>query len=512
MTRTARRELGSPKGTVVHSGLVALPLLVAMGAAWAQDGRSYGLTPSASLDVTVTDNANLSSSNRETDAVTRANVGISGYSSHGRIRGAIDYTLSGVLHSSASSRNEIQHRLSANGSTELIADHLFVDMTASVGQQAISAFGVQSRDPALGGANRTQVSTFSVSPYLRGTLGAAVGYEARMSGSYSDAGSSAASNNGGTSASFRLNSISSGSRISWSGSLSRQQVDYSLGRSSYQDRLALVLGYAVNQDLQVSLTGGQERNNYVTTNSRSHTDVGLQLNWRPSERTSLSASYGRQFFGSSHSVQFSYRTPRTAWVVVDSRGVSNTPGLAGTTISAYELYSLALTSLQPDPALRDQLVRQQLQRDNLNPNDPVTLGFVPASAAVQRTQSVSAVWFGLLDTVSLRLSRSQSNRLDTTTGSNSDLGQSDVVRQSGLSADVSHRLSPISSLALSAAYQRTRGQLASQSSKLGTLTLAYTTRFGRHFDAAAGVRHSRFANSTSPYDENAVWANVRVSF
>jgi len=483
----------------------SLPLLLAAGSAWAQNaasGRGYSFTPTASIDVTATDNSQLTTQ-READLITRASVGISAYASRGRVQGVFDYSLSGVVHARGSDRNELQHRLSTSGSAELIENRLTVDMSGNVSQQAISAFGAQSTDPALGDSNRTQVSTFSISPRLRGTLGSWIGYEARLNGTHSDGGSNTASDSTSATALLRLSSLSGGSRISWSADLTRQQVDYSLGRRSEQDRLHLVLTFAVNQDLQVSLTGGRETNNFVTLDKTSHNDIGTMLNWRPSPRTNLSASYERLFFGSSHSVQFSYRTPRTAWMLLDSRGVSTSTGQSGVTLgTTYDLFFALLAQEQPDPVLRDQLVRQRLREANLNPNDPVTFGFVPASTSLQRTQSLSAVLFGLRDTITMRVSRTQSSQLDALTNANSDLGQSNVVQQT----------TPAASVVLSATWQRTRGQFAAQTSTLGSLALAYTTRLNERADAAAGLRHARFESPTSPYDENAVWANVRMRF
>lgn len=514
MTRTARREPASPKGLPVHGGLRVLPLLLAAGAACGQvaGGRSFGITPNASIDITATDNGQLTSQG-ENDLITRATVGVSAFAARSRVQGVFDYSLSAVGHSSGPDRKELQHRLSTNGRAELIDDRLFIDMSGSVSQQAISAFGAQSTDPALGNANRTQVSTFTVSPTLRGALAGAVGYEARLTGTYSDSGTNSASDANQAAAVLRLSSLSRGSRLSWSADLTRQEVDYSLGRRSRQDRLRVVLGYAFNQDLVVSLTGGRETNNFATLEKASHNDIGVMLNWRPSPRTSLTASYERLFFGSSHSVQFSYRTPRTAWMLLDTRGVSTSTGQSGVTIgTTYDLFFALLAQEQPDPVLRDLLVRQRLREANLNPNDPITLGFVPASTSLQRTQALSAVLFGVRSTLSLRLSRSQSSVLDVTTRANSDLGLSERVEQTALTVDVAHRLTPVSSIALAAGWQRTRGQLDTQRSTLGSLTFAYTTRLGQRADLAAGVRHARFDSPTSPYDENAVWANVRLRF
>ena len=56
----------------------------------------------------------------------------------------------------------------------------FIDASASITQENISALGQRSADPALVNANRTEVASARVSPYLRGTLASLVDYEARL--------------------------------------------------------------------------------------------------------------------------------------------------------------------------------------------------------------------------------------------------------------------------------------------------------------------------------------------
>ena len=73
---------------------------------------------------------------------------------------------------------------------ELIERRLGVNASASISQQAVSAFGTQSASTTADNANRAEVTTYSLSPYLRGRLLGEADYQIRLA--YSTSGSSSA--------------------------------------------------------------------------------------------------------------------------------------------------------------------------------------------------------------------------------------------------------------------------------------------------------------------------------
>ena len=86
------------------------------------------------------------------------------------------------------------------------------------------------------------------------------------------------------------------------------------------------------------------------------------------------------------------------------------------------------------------------------------------------------------------------------------------VRQRGLHVDVSHRLTPLSSISFIVSTQRTQGDLASQESTLNSLSTTWSTRTGPRSTLSAGARWVDFDSNAQPYVERALFANLRLQF
>ena len=93
----------------------------------------------------------------------------------------------------SSDSSTFHNTLSASANVEVVQNWLFVDANASISQQFISPFGTQSSDPSLNNSNRTEVSTVSVAPYVKGQIAGQVNYIGRAFYTYTNSGSSQAS-------------------------------------------------------------------------------------------------------------------------------------------------------------------------------------------------------------------------------------------------------------------------------------------------------------------------------
>src|SRR6185312_3367064 len=97
-----------------------------------------------------------------------------------RLKGYLDYSLTGLWYARGTASNQVLHNLAASGNAAIVENFFNVDLNGSISQQAISAFGVQSPDTSLHNPNQTSVASFGVSPYLHGRLGDRFDYEARL--------------------------------------------------------------------------------------------------------------------------------------------------------------------------------------------------------------------------------------------------------------------------------------------------------------------------------------------
>ena len=474
--------------------------------------RAWTVEPSVSLRETFTDNHNLQAV-KESDAITEASAGVRVTGTAGHLRGFLDYSLTGSVYARHGDANDLRHFLSAAGTAEALDGWAFVDLRASYTQQAISAFGSQSPDPSLSNSNRSDVGSLSIAPGVRGRLGSFARYEARVSYEITRAKGTDAADVENSSALLHLDSGSAGSVLGWTADLSHNVSDFQAGRRTFSSRARVGVTYLFTRELKVGLTGGTERTDMLTVNGESNATWGLQAEWTPSERTSLSASAEKRFFGTAHSLRFTHRTPNTVWAFADSRDLStnSSQGKAGFG-SAYDLFFRQFASVEPDAVRRDALVRSYLQTNGINPNAVVVGGFLASAATLQRTQSLSFAVVGVRNTVTLQASNSRSKRADQVTTVLDDLSTVREVHQRGIVLDWAHRLTPASSISLAASVQRTDGDTSAQQTTLKSITATWTSTLGPRSTLSAGARHAVFDSTSTPYDENALYAAFRLSF
>jgi uncharacterized protein (PEP-CTERM system associated) len=492
---------------------VAVGAMLAAGSAGAQDGAARGLTiePNVSVRQTFTDNRALTT-NKVSEAITELGAGLRVASNRGALRGSLDYGLAGSIYAKDNDSNELRHFLGAAATAELVDGSAFVDLRASYTQQAVSAFGTQAADRALANANRTDVASLSVSPNLRGTLGSFARYQARAFVQTTRAKNTDASDADSASVSARLDSAGVGT-LGWFAEASRQTSDFKAGRRTFDERVRLGATALIGTDLRLGVTAGRERTDLRVEGGASNDTWGLQADWSPSPRTALNASLEHRYFGNAHSLRFTHRTPNTSWAVSASRDLSDTSsqGVRGFG-SAYDLFFRQFAALEPDEAKRDTLVRAYLGANNIDPRAVVVGGFLASTVTLKRAQSASVALIGARNTVTLQLSASRDERADQLATVLDDLSTVREVRQRGATVDWAYRLTPQSSVSVALGYQRSTSDTSALQSTLKSLSALWTAPFGPRSTVSAGLRRAEFDSPTNPYDENAIFAALRMSF
>ena len=474
------------------------------------------VVPHVSVSETWTNNVRLDSVGQQSELITEISPGILINIDNSLIKSHFDFSLSTVHYAknSSPSRTRLQNALTAFGTLKAVDDWAFVDFSGSISQQSVSAFGTQSIDNTSINANRAEVSTYRLSPYVRGALGSFANYEARYSRAISGSDSVASSDVTVDDVNLRVSGSSSFSKLGWSANASKNKTDYSRGRATEAGRLNLGLSYSITPQLNLSVNGGQETNNYTSLNKQSSGTSGVGINWSPSQTTKFSATRDNQSFGSSHSVSFEHRTARTAWRFSDSKGVSNTPNQTGIASlgSVYDLLFNQFASLEPDPIARAQLVNAYLQANGISPNAIVISSFLASALSLQRTQNLSFALLGIRDTITFMASRGESSRLDTISTGLDDFNTSALIRQRGFSVNYSHRLTPDYSLGVLASQQTTSGLTSGQDTTLRSFNVNVTGKVGKKASATVGARRVISSSSAKPYSETAVTGNLNVQF
>jgi uncharacterized protein (PEP-CTERM system associated) len=508
----------SPRPRLLSLLHIAAAAVCAMSGAFAQDappagpGRVWTFEPSASLRQTFTDNRDLSAVKRS-EAITEATGSITLRGNRGPLRGFVDYSLTGALHARDTGDNELRHFLGAAATAEVIDGIGFVDVRGDYSQQSISAFGTRSTDAALDNRNSTDVGSLFISPYLRGRLGGTVFYEARATAQTTRAKDTDASDVDERSILLRVSTGDGPSRLGWFADARRNDSDYRAGRRTFDSRARAGLTYRIGADWRVGANAGRERTDIAVASGESTSTWGLEADWTPSPRTSLNVAVEERFFGLSHSLRFAHRTPSTAWAILSSRDVSTTSAQGiGSFGSAYDLFFRQFASSEPDEAKRDLLVRDYLRSNGIDPRAVVVGGFLASAVTLTNAQSASVALVGARNTLTLRMAASRQERADRVATVQDDLSNVEVVRQRGALIDWAFRLSPVSSVGVAAAYQRSTSDVASQRGTLKSITARWTAQLGPRTTATAGARHADFDSESFPYDENAVFAAVRMSF
>jgi uncharacterized protein (PEP-CTERM system associated) len=280
------------------------------------------LVPTLAGSLTATDNLNLSATNKQADLFAQISPGIQVGGQTARLKGFLNYSLTASFYAQQRESSTFYNQLSAQGTVQAVENWLFVDASASISQQYISPFGSQSSDPSLNNPNRTEVSTVNLAPYVKGQIAGQVNYVGRAYYTYTDSGTSLASNSSSFGGLLSFDSTTRWSKLGWAVDLSYRGVAFQEGRDTHDQLNALSLNYAVTPDLRITLRGNAETSNLVSLQTETHYGLGGGMQWNPSPRTHLNLQYDSRAFGSSHAYSFDYRTPRTFWATSSTRARS----------------------------------------------------------------------------------------------------------------------------------------------------------------------------------------------
>lgn len=499
---------------------VSLLLFLTVPMAWAQDAeqgavkQTVSIVPRVSVTETLTNNVALSkSATAQSDQITEISPGIHININGARLKTYFDYSLDHVDYAQDTAASRNLNALTTFGTLEAIDNWAFIDFSGNISQQTISAFGIQSTNNTAVNTNSTEVATYNLSPHVKGHFGNIANYEARISRTVSSGDSTAASNTASTNSTVRVNNASAFRSLGWSADMSRQQASYSAGRATEADSYSLGLTYALTPQVNVSVNGGRESNNYTNLDKQNYNTRSVGVNWSPSQTTKLSALVGKRSFGNTHSLSFEHRTARTVWRYSDSKDVLITPtqNSLGSVGSVYDVYFSQFASVEPDPVARATLVNNYLAANGINPNAVVLNNFLTSGVALQRRQDLSLALLGVRDTVTFLLSRSDSRRLDAITNSFDSLSNASSVVQNGFSVNYSHRLTPDYSLGVLVSRQATAGDTAAQETTLKSLNVNVTGKVGKKAATSLGLRHV-VSDGLNPYTETAVTGNLNVQF
>jgi len=518
----SRSELIGPGMPALSRLTQALLFLGASSLAWGQSEegdtarRGFSIRPMLSVSGTATDNIGMSGVAKDRALIGVISPGLVVQSDNGTLRGSLEYSMDGLVYYRTSQGDRVQHRLQSQATAALFAGRLLIDVRASVGQQARSAFAAeQSISPYLSNPNQSQLATLSVAPKLRGTVAGLASYDFSLAGTESRVKDSMVGDSRSAQAAATIEGLGGAQRmLNWNLAGSVQRTGGNpLGRRAATDSALLGLRYQPNPDINLNLQAGKERSNLVTVDQLISNTYGLTLGWTPTERTQVNADWRRHHYGDSHSLSFSHRMSRSSWRFSDTQSV-NTPGAVGVSErqTNYALYDSIFSGIEPDPIKRDLQVRAFLLNSGLSADALANNGFLSGSTSLSRSQLAALSLLGQLSTVTLTLNQSRTRRLDPFSNVLDDLSDGGSLRQRSAALSLSHRLSPSTSISATASDQRTNSNRSGHASSSKTFLGSWNSRFTQRLNYTISLRHARFNSDLRSYNENAVTATLTQQF
>jgi uncharacterized protein (PEP-CTERM system associated) len=487
----------------------ALSLSVAAPARAQDAGDSSGAQPTlwveprVSAGVTLSSNGALSGTNPQSEQTLELSPGVRVVVNRPRVKGFLDYSLSGLYYAQKTSGDNLRHALNANARIDAWDNRAFVDLSGVVSDQSISALGASS---SLADANRSETASFRFSPSLRGNVAGFADYEARYSLQTASTDTSDRSDLTTQDLTLNLASRRAGRPIGWSFNAALQEADYALGRRTQSDTLRAGIIYDATNQLSLSVFAGVESNDVITASRKSYSTTGLNLDWRPSPRTRVSAGVDDRYFGHGHNVLLEHRTGRTVWRYTDTRGASNN-ALGAESVMLRSLGSL-LQSVYASQGLDsieiDRLVQAKLRELGLPANTEVYRSFLTSSATVQRVQQLSVALVGVRDVVTLSVSRGNTRRLDAAINLGDDFDTEATVRQQSWSLVYAHRLTPITSFSTSLSAQKSAGSTTGTQTSSKSFELGLTTSLGLRTSGSVQLRRTVSDGTSTNYGETAI--------
>jgi uncharacterized protein (PEP-CTERM system associated) len=506
-------------GRLPVAAALVLGGLAASGEVLAQGGGG-ALSTSISAEETYLDVRGRPLGANGGEFITRVTPALRYESRGGRLVGSVAYSAS-LIHRTgreSSDSGEVLHALSANLSAEAVPRWAFVDANASISQQSISAFDRPADSSSLANANRTELRTLSLSPYVRGPLAGVADYELRLTATATDSSAANAANASTTTA---LVSVSSAgrSRLGWALNATRQRSEFEQAtRATVNDRVNGSLIYTPDIDWRLTVNAGSEANDIGGVVRERYDNYGASVQWTPSPRTTVVAGADERYFGQARRISVQHRMARFSLSYSDTRDVGNgsgglgggAAGGGGTPVTLYQLLFQQLATQYPDPVIREQQVLALLQLNNRSPNETVAGGAVNTGISLTHRRDLTLGWNAPRLVIGVQAFTSDQRRIDSSVASTAS---GDVAAtQSGYSANASYRLTPLSGVSLSGGRTITQASATQAGTDQKTAGLSFTTQLGHRTTGALTARYTVFNSPTNPSRETSLSASASLRF
>jgi uncharacterized protein (PEP-CTERM system associated) len=501
-----------------------VPIALALLAVTPHSQAGWRLTPTVGATETFTDNVALQPDDSARSAwVSEATPGflLAG------ITPRLQLTASGQLHLFAYSGKRQPNTSSslaeynANGQARVVDDWLYLDAAAWRGTQAISAFGPDVAANLWAMGNRTPVSTWRLSPYLRHSFSNRANLTVRYSRDSVDAGRNLLGSSEGKSVAASLASGSHFDTLGWNLDYNRQELDNRLAGPSSSEMALAGLRLRVARSLSLTASTGYDRYDFQSLGGRTEgRNWAGGFIWAPTSRTNVQASWGHRYFGPSGSLAASHRTRRSVWSVHYSDAITTSRAqflLPASIDTSSMLDKLFLTSF-PDPVARQQAVQAYMQMSGLPTSLADSVNYFSNRYMRQKQFQAAVGLNGAHGSWMLTAFDTRRQALSVQQSDSELLGSqlsslNNNTSQRGVSSLYNYRLSSRTTALFTATVARTESIDAGQVQDTRMLRFGMTHQLSSRMQGAFEVRHATGGTSaltSRTYTENAVSATLSM--
>ncbi len=498
-------------------GTVLALLPAAVQAAWQ-------VTPSVEVRETWSDNAALRPDNqKESQFITSVSPGIQVMNNTPRLQFTASYQLSAFAYSNErlNGNERINHNLNATAKGKLIQDFLFVDAQAGITQTPTSAFGPVS-DNEYSNANRSEVRTWRVSPYILHRFGGFATAELRYAHDLVDSDATGFGRSTADTATVNINSGPVFRTLGWGFQATRQNLDDSIAPETSSSTALASLRYMLTQQFSLTATGGYDKFDYAGIGQGTQgASWSGGFAWNPSSRTSLTANAGKRYYGNSYFLAATHRSRNTVWSINynDNVTTSRENFLLPSAVNTASMLDQLFLPNYPDPVLRALAVAAYMRALNLPATLPDSVNYFSNRYILQRQFNASVALRSARTTTMLTLFKTRREALSLLEYDSELLGSSqqnlnDNTSQTGFALMFDYRFNPRTNASLSANVSKTD----SHTLGLGERNRQYRAMLSRSFQARLSGslelrrNYGGLALQQSSYTENSVAATLSMKF
>ena len=459
----------------------------------AVEAAEWTIVPRVNVEETFSDNVGLQPSGSERgELITSVEPGVAIRGEGSRFQVSVEYNLEALKYLDNDDADTINHQAQVGASAEIYENLAFVDMNMSMSQQNSDTLGITASDNLSITGNKTDVMTFSVSPYLRHHIGNYFDTESRIT---VDQVTNDTDGNSTRSRSRRAQfTATSGNkflRAPWNVRFESQRLSNSDGSTSKFNRLDGEVRYRISRRYALIGQAGFEDNEFTSSqNSQDGPSWAIGLNWTPTPRTNIDFGYGQRFFDGNFFLQAQHRTRRLTFAASYRKDLTTSRQLQLERVLVPVVDDSGLPIL--DPASGTQI---EVPVDSVNPTDEVL---------VQANFDASIRYRGRRTDGQLEVFRSE-RKFQVSSNEN-------IV--SGLRLQMSRRISRRGTVSVSGLAQLTEDKAVNQEDTRLQLNLRYAHTLGQNFRATAGLAHvtqdSNLANND--FDENRLTVGLLATF